>query len=303
MKISYLSASRLNTYIACPFKYFLQYHLKLPELNKSGISALKGSAVHEALEKHVGGEDYESVLKNFYADNKVWEADDRKAGYIHPVEKSCNGCKWAVSAGKETICSIAKRDIKSFDGCPRPNFEEDLKLVKYAIYREDSPLSKKIVGAEVPFDFEIEGFKAVGFIDLIIEIDEETVEVIDYKTGRSKNEDEAKVDLQMRIYSLIVKSIFPQYKYAIMTLDYLKYSPVSVAFGPKQDADTREFLIRAYKKILEDTNPSRNKSWLCRFCVGYEECGKIRNNYVDDGGKFVMPPPVTAEEKAIEENE
>ncbi len=301
MIIEYLSASRLDVYQSCPFRYFLQYHLKLPELKTQSIATHKGSAVHEALELHVGGEDYEKVLKDYYAKYKVWEFDDRKPnrGFPHPVEKNCDTCQWAIydKAGRtETICSIAQRSILDFDGCPKPNFEDDLKLTKGVIHDENSVLNRKILGAEVAFNKEFDGFKVRGYMDLVTEIDEDTIEVLDYKTGNyTKNGEDAFKDLQMRIYSMVAKMIFPDYKYVLMTLAYLRKRPVTVIFTKEDDAKTHDFLQEAYKKITDSSNPPRRKSFKCNWCVGYDECGKIREQYLDSNGNFVMPEASTAE--------
>lgn len=303
MKIEYLSASRLQVFCDCPFKYFLQYHLKLPELTADTIHTHKGSAVHEALEKYAKNEeqDYELSLKTYYANHKVWEFDNRKPdkGFPHPQEKTCNTCKWAIHTSDGAICSLAARPVTSFPGCPKPNFEDDLDLLKKTIAREKSPLKRKMIGAEVPFKEEFEGFRVQGYIDLITEIDEQTMEVRDYKTGNyAKKTDEAFKDLQMRIYSLVAKKLFPQYKFVMMTLDYLRKESVTVCFGPEEDAKTFKFLQEAYSKIAGCTDPQRVKSFKCNWCVGYEMCGKIREQYMVDG-RFKMPLPVvkTEEEK------
>jgi len=292
MIIEYLSASRLNTYIDCPFKYFLQYHLKLPELRGDSIATHKGSAVHEALELYVKEDkDYVKHLKDYYEKHKVWEFDNRKPnrGFPHPVEKDCANCKWLAG---NNICSIANRAIDDFDGCPKPNFEDDLGILEHTIIRPDSVLNRKIIGAEVAFEKEYEGFKVRGFMDLVTEIDRETLEVRDYKTGNyTKNTDEAFKDLQMRVYSMVAKELFPQYDYVVMTLDYLRKGPVSVIFSREDDEKTRDFLRDAYGKISGAVSPVRKKSFKCSWCVGYNECGKIKDKYRDADGQFVMPPP------------
>ena len=299
MKIEYLSASRLNTYMDCSFRYFLQYHLDLPELKGQTIATHKGSAVHEALELYVKGEkDYTQLLKNYYIEHKVWEFDNRseKRGFPHPVQKKCDTCKWAAKSGDSYICSIAGQEISNFDGCPKPNFEDDLKLLDTTITKPDSCLNNKIIGAEVAFRNEYEGFKVRGFMDLVLEIDEETLEVRDYKTGNyTKNTDEAFRDLQMRIYSMVAKELFPQYKYVLMTLDYLRKGPISVIFSKEDDDNTRKFLKEAYAKIAGAKEPTRRKSFKCSWCIGYDECSKIRETFLDANGNFVMPP--ASEEK------
>lgn len=301
MKIEYLSASRLNVFIDCPFRYFLQYHLELPELKQDTLATHKGKAVHETLDKYVkGSKDYVKELKDYYSNTKLWELDRRneRRGFPHPVEKDCGECRHAIFSSKGVICSIAKRNVEEFEGCPKPNFEDDLKLVKQTIHGEDTVLNRKIIGAEVEFNKHYEGFKVRGFMDLVTEIDEETLEVRDYKTGTyTKKTEEAFRDLQMRIYSLIAKELFPQYKYVLMTLDYLRKQPVTVIFGPEDDEKTREFLQDAYKKISEAKNPPRKKSFKCNWCVGYDKCGKIRESFLDENGEFVMPPEKEKEEK------
>lgn len=297
MKIEYLSASRLGVYVDCSFRYFLQYHLKLPELREPTIHTAKGSAVHETLDMFVKGDkDYQAQLMKYYQEHEVWKLDarpDSKGGFPHPQPKSCETCPWAVVTvgGDKPICSIAGKFISDVEGCPRGNFEDDLELTRKTLFRENSPLKRKVIGSEIPFTQEWDGFRVHGYIDLVTEIDENTVEVLDYKTGNyAKNTDEAFKDLQMRIYSLVIKRMFPQYKYVMMTLDYLRKSPVSVIFSPEDDEKTRKFLQDIYKRIQEDEEPKRVKSFKCNWCVGYEECGKIREKFIKNG-KFQLPEP------------
>ena len=301
MIIEYLSASRLNVYVDCPFRYFLQYHLKLPELNQDTIHTHKGSAVHEVLEKYAKDDkDYRKNLIEYYFQHKVWEFDNRKPnrGFPHPVEKDCDNCKWATDTGGTKLCSVANRLVTMFDGCPKPNFEDDLALIEKTINAEDSYLSKNILGAEVAFSKEYEGFKVRGFIDLIIELDKDTIEVVDYKSGNyTKNTKDAFKDLQMRVYSLVAKELYPQYKYALMTLAYLRKAPVTVTFSPSDDLKTKNFLREAYQKIANSCDPPRKKSFKCNWCVGYHVCGKMKDSYRDDTGKFILPEASKAERR------
>lgn len=294
MHTDYLSASRLTTYIDCDFRFFLQYHINIDELNEPKIASEKGSAVHQSLEDHVNGKDYEESLRNYYEASKLWALDNRKTGFTHPIEKNCNSCQWAIHNGGETICSIAGRDVASFDGCPKPHFEDDLKLVKATINRVDGPLSKKIIGAETPFDMEIEGVRVVGYIDLIIEENEQTLEVVDYKSGSyTKNYEDAFKDLQMRIYSIVAKRLFPQYNNVLMTLDYLRKQPITVCFSKEDDEKTAAYLKKAYDEIRANTNPQQVKSFRCNsWCIGFDKCSSIRQSYLDENGNFVLPPPV-----------
>jgi len=271
--------------------------MALDELNQPRIASEKGSAVHQSLEDHVNGKDYEDSLKRYYAESKLWMLDDRKTGFKHPVEKNCSKCQWAIHNGSETLCSIAQRDVKDVEGCPKPNFEDDLKLVKDLINKDESPLTGKIIGAEIPFDMEIEGVRVLGYIDLVVEESEDTIWVVDYKSGSyTKDYDEATKDLQMRIYSLVVKRLFPQYKYALMTLYYLRKEPVTVSFSDEDDEKTIAYIKKLYQEIVEDKDPLQIQSFRCKYwCIGFDKCNSIKKNYLDESGKFVLPEPVKRE--------
>jgi RecB family exonuclease len=294
MHIEFLSASRGSTYRDCPFKYFLQHHIKLPELREPTIHTDKGVAVHEVLEKYGGGDkNTEENLRNYYTKSKLWTLDDRRPdkGFPHPWPKSCDTCPFHQMADGLSICKIAGAPTNSFEGCPRPNFEDDIELVNIFLQNPKCPLtSRKIIAVEKEFKEEFEGFRVRGYIDLITEIDSDTLEVRDYKTGRSsKSYEQAEKDIQLRLYSLVAKRLYPSYKYVLMTLDYLRKKPISLMFGPEDEEKTILSLRRLYNDILNDENPERKKNWLCNYCVGYDECGKIREKFLDSKGKFKLP--------------
>jgi hypothetical protein len=191
--------------------------------------------------------------------------------------------------------------IDAVDGCPRPNFEGDIELVKKTLTRTDYPIlaldedgnfKKKILGAEVPFDMELEGVRVRGVIDLVFEDDEDTLEICDYKTGRSMSYDKASKDAQVRIYAAVARILYPQYKYIMVTLHYLKTKPVSVPISAEDDKMTFRSLKLRARQISENDNPSqvRPSKWgfPCDWCVGYDNCVEIRDKFKVDGG-FRLP--------------
>ncbi len=306
MRMTALSASRIKTFKQCPMKYFLEYHLGVPETKEGNIYTHKGSAVHEALEFWVNAVlgkteraeiDYNKTLKEYYANTKLWMLDIRKVekgGDPYPQEKNCETCPFAT---KDSQCEIANIPYAAVDGCPRGNYEADLALIEGAIYNEDFPVLKrdkdgsfvrKILAAEQMFDLEVDGVHARGVIDLIVEIDDETVEIVDYKTGRSMSYNAAFADAQVRIYGKVVGLLYPEYKYVMVTLWFLKKYPVTVAITPNMDALTVKSMHINDEKIRNDTDPYRNKGWLCNYCVGYDACGELKDTFRVDG-KFVLP--------------
>jgi RecB family exonuclease len=316
MDISALSPSRVNTVKDCELKYFLSYHIRLPEAKASNIYGLKGSAVHESLEYYVNSlrvdrnpelaeelkgktnADYVQVLKDYYAETELWKLDDREGmrgkkpkGWPHPVEKNCEVCPWA---SKDSICTIAKKPMKTVEGCPRPNFEDELEMADWTVKDEENSIfDNKIIEAEAEFNLEIgDGVKLRGIIDLVVESDEDTLEIIDYKSGNStKSYNAALTDPQMRIYSMVAKILWPGYKTYVTSLYYIrKKRMVSCVFSEEDDKGTLKAVQKHWDKIKTNTNPYRPQRsfWLCNFCVGYDNCKKIVDNHTVKG-RFVLP--------------
>jgi RecB family exonuclease len=318
MLFTHATASRIKTFKQCQFRYFLEYMVEFPPMRGDSIYTGKGSAVHEALEGWVNAklgvekkegvlveEDYEKTLQKYYEKHKTWTLDQRTPdkngkprGFPHPVEKTCESCPWAT---KDDRCAIANQPTKSVKGCPRPNFQDDLDLTKKTLERkdyapleldEDGKFTKKILGAEVAFDDELGGVRVRGVIDLLVEDDEETIEIIDYKTGKSMSYAKACKDPQVRTYGAIVRKLYPQYKYVLMTLHYLRKYPVTIPLSPEDDELTILSLQQRAKQIAGTTDPWRvsPSKWgfPCDWCIGYDNCGKIQDSFKVKG-RFRLP--------------
>jgi hypothetical protein len=289
-----ISVSKINTNKDCAWKLCLTYHIKHPDLRKPTIYTEKGVAVHEVLELYAKGDkDYLGNLLKYYQRSKLWELDQRspdKGGFPHPQPKTCEACLY----NKGGVCGIAEAPIENVNGCPRPNFEDDLALAEKVIAREgdDNLFARKILGAEIEFLVEIGGAKVRGVIDLVTELDENTLEIIDYKTGRhAQTSATIQKDPQCRIYNLVAKMLWPQYKFRLVTLDYLRKKPITVTFSDEDD----ELTILSVKRQDQDmrTNvdpaPLSRPSWLCRFCIGHERCNEMYDSLKDKKGKFKLP--------------
>ena len=319
MLFTHATASRIKTFKQCEFRYFLEYMVQYPPMRGDNIYTGKGSAVHEALEGWVNfklgvekkehgppvEENWEETLRQYYEKSKLWELDQRTPdkkgnprGFPHPVEKTCESCPWAT---KDDRCEIANKATAAVDGCPRPNFQSDIDLINSTLTRTDyDPLAldeegnfkKKIIGAEVPFDMELGGVRVRGVIDLLFEHDEDTIEICDYKTGKSMSFAKVQVDPQARIYAAVVRILYPQYKYVDVTMHYLKKNPVTVPFGPEDDKLTLKSLQYNAELISGVENPHRvsPSKWgfPCDWCIGHDNCGKIQDEFRVDGS-FRLP--------------
>lgn len=117
---------------------------------------------------------------------------------------------------------------------------------KVGIY---DPRRSNVLAVEPHFDFELEEdwakykyeykgetiegqLSMKGTIDLVTQLDKDTIEVRDYKTGLrvqfDKDEDNVKTyeklttDTQLLLYNLAVRKMFPQYKHVICTIFFIR---------------------------------------------------------------------------------
>ena len=152
------------------------------------------------------------------------------------------------------------------------------------------PRNRNILMPEQHFDFEIkkpwskysynlvdgsvlEGNLAMkGTIDLITLVNEDTIEVIDWKTGKrldwatgqEKTQEKLENDPQLRIYHYAIKHLYPNIKNIIFSIYFINDGgPFSICFHDSDIAETENILRRKFDIIKQTTKPKLNKSWMC----------------------------------------
>jgi ATP-dependent helicase/DNAse subunit B len=115
---------------------------------------------------------------------------------------------------------------------------------------------------------------AHGFIDLIVEEDAETLEIIDYKTGnKTQNTKEVGADIQAQLYAYAVTQLYPEYQYYLVTMDYFKSSPITVSFDKNQLDATVNFVKSRWESIKKKTKLTRrDNDWVCKYLCNRELC-------------------------------
>ena len=123
-----------------------------------------------------------------------------------------------------------------------------------------------------------------GTIDLVTRIDNDTIEVIDWKTGRrldwatgeEKTYDKLREDAQLLLYNYAISKMYPDYKQAIMTIFYVKDGgPFSMCFDSKDQKNFLEMLRVRFEEIKKNNVPqllSQDRShWKCtKLCHFYK---------------------------------
>ncbi len=141
---------------------------------------------------------------------------------------------------------------------------------------------KEVLGVEVPFQLHLEnGVPVKGVIDRIDKLSEEEVELIDYKTGfLSITENEMRGDIQLGIYELVVRQLYPWAKKVKLTLNYLNFGPTSIYKTDEERVTLNAYLISMYNRIdraieeKQELKPRINK--FCSFCEYKSKCTEYK---------------------------
>ncbi|MCK9416279.1 MAG: ATP-dependent DNA helicase [Candidatus Dojkabacteria bacterium] len=237
-----VSYSQLNTYEDCPKKYKYSYVLKVPSRPHASLSF--GSTIH-------------NTLKDFYTlfkDSKeglegiVEKPDEKKLLELYESHWMSHGYDSKAHEEKRKASGIAI--LKSYY---KNLFNEDQRP-----YRLEEPFSVH-VGESV----------FVGKIDRIDVVDDSKemleVEIIDYKTGKVKNEANVKKDLQLPLYALFaeqklgLKVVSAKYVF----VEHSEVVEVNVSEERKEEAG--EKVVEIIEEIKKK-NFIATPGYLCRYC-------------------------------------
>ncbi len=302
MKLKSISPSRIKTWWQCRFKYYMNYVLGLKL--KSNWGAAHGTLIHDLLEAYASKEDLD-WMRRLYAgyagkletvDNfgndivmetpLVW-AKEKEFANMRPV---CDTCRFRND--EDGICGISHESLDALTGCPKGLFEDSIKMME-GVLRRYNPLFKddsRILATEYGIKLPIPdaSIKLIGFMDLVIERDPETIEIIDYKSGVWKqNYDECLADIQVRTYSWAGHKIFVEdadnkgyhYKNVLLTFDYFRAQPITLALSADDNERTAEEIAAVAKEIQEATFVNRcvkdpSTFWKCKVMCDVKVCAE-----------------------------
>jgi hypothetical protein len=158
------------------------------------------------------------------------------------------------------------------------------KLLKNAFAKGYDSISR-VISVECAFDIKItENVSIKGFIDKVTEIDENTIELTDYKSGAPFSIEACQSEYQPYFYKIAAKTLFPQYKNHIFSFHFLKNKKtITVDITNKDLKKFRKYIIEKGMEMLKLTEETatHNRSWKCeRFCkakdpnfeLGYMGC-------------------------------
>ena len=295
MIVTYIRSSSYNNYAYCQMQYFITYVLGY--YPSSGKKAELGTIVHKVMECLAG---LKKELQNSSPRTKKLVLQDDAVGKI-VIDKS------------DLLSSSLPNDLldKSFDHYTKNSThtysksdkEECKKLVWDTLNFNNGqfdPRNRDIIAAEPHFDipidedwahyeYEINGQKVKGqlaikgTIDLVTKIDDNTIEAVDWKTGRrldwatgeEKTIDKLQSDPQLLLYNYALSKLFPEYKQTIMSIFFIKDGgPFSLCFDSSDHDKFLKMLKNRFTHIQRNNNPKPisedRTNWkcskLCHYC-------------------------------------
>lgn len=253
MRISY---SSLENFQNCPLKYKYSEIDKIKEPKTK--EAIFGNYLHE-------------VLKWFYQQDPHFPSLEKLLEYYYnhwpKANKSLSDTK-----KEEGFRWHNEQEEKDY-------FQEGIRILE-EYYKKNFPPKSIIMDLETRFEAVVDetpdkpGGKHIltGIIDRIDKLPDETIEIIDYKTGkRIPSQSEVDNNLQLSIYALGLQKKWPKIK-----LENLRLSLYFLKFGEKiETKKTPEDLAKTQKKIIDLIHEIQNSKFepkaspLCNWC-GYK---------------------------------
>jgi len=240
-----LSATRISMFLECKLKYWLNYHDHIPKMTNPAFKL--GLLCHEVLEK----------AGRIWIKHGKFTKKDREGLMDYYNEMS-------VKEGVEDL--------------------EIHKMGKYLVNKrlDDFMMGEKIISLEDKFGFSddnqvmtTDGVLLIGAMDKVVQIDEDSLMVIDYKTSNTlPTGDQMRNDVQLSIYDLVASIKWPEYKRVVLCLDLLKAAPMITYRTVEEREEFSKYLKALHSAMVKlrktDAKPSLNL--FCPWCAYKDYC-------------------------------
>lgn len=268
-KNKHLSYSRLSRFEQCPLSFKLHY---IDKQHAEPGDALKfGKLIHAVLE---------TLVREHMTEERTASLSVDRA-----VELYRTSWADAILSGIEL-------------------FQEGIEILKAFVADQGEIDHRDVLGIEKEFALKVDDFDVIGFIDRVDWVDDETIEVIDYKTSRNLfTRDEVENSLQLSLYHLAAQQIWPWAKKVRLTFHMLRHGVRMVTQRtPDQLAAAVEYVRTIGRSTEQATEYLPRLNSNCIYCDHRTQCPA----YADAlGGKraFVCEDPTDLEAVAKEREE
>jgi len=260
-KNQHLSVSRLKLYEQCARAFFYRYVANIKDITdaapQSSEAANFGTMLHAALEL---------VYR--------WIVEEEYAGRFPEGEM--------IVAYKEVWRAAARlAETSDWRGAPLTGvglYHEGIQILR--TFAQSTPWVNHfdILAVEQEFNIDVGGFKVNGFIDRIDKLDDDTISIVDYKSSRLLfTKSDLETDLQMSIYGLAARSLYPWAKRVKFIFRMLRHDIDQPVYRDRKTIDDAAGYVVALGKRTETDKlwePTLNEN--CGYCDHRKRCEKYQ---------------------------
>ena len=238
-KNQHLSYSRLSRFETCPLSYRLHYIEK--KQAEPGLPLRFGKTIHAVLER---------LIKEVVDDERTGTLSEERAIELYREA-------W----GAEQLTGM---DV----------FAEGLAILRRFIAEQGVVDHRDVLAIEKEFRLPVGPFEVLGFIDRVDWIDDETVEVIDYKTNHQLfTRDEVDTSLQMSLYEVAVRRLWPWAKRVKLTFWMLRHGVrQETKRTEEQLADALAYVETLGRQTETATEYPARLNSNCSYCDHRKQC-------------------------------
>jgi len=245
---STLSPSKITAFTNCPlaFRFSVVEHLPEPP----SPPALKGTLVHRALEL-------------LFTE-------------CPPGSRSRDAAQKALDAAWRELQDGDELDGLRLDEAETIAFLVDARVLVDRYLELEDPDAVRAIGLELNLSTEIDGITVRGIIDRLDELDDGSLAVVDYKTGRAPRTEQSKSRLSgVQMYALMCEAELGR-RPSVIRLLYLR-DRIVISAAPTDQAmrGTRQRALgvwSAIERACKEDDFRPNPSSLCRFCAFQAYC-------------------------------
>ena len=238
-KNQHLSYSRLSRFETCPLSYRLHYIEK--KQAEPGLPLRFGKTIHAVLER---------LIREVVDDERTGPLSEERAIELYREA-------W----GAERLTGM---DV----------FAEGLAILRRFIAEQGVVDHRDVLAIEKEFRLPVGPFEVLGFIDRVDWIDDETVEVIDYKTNHQLfTRDEVDTSLQMSLYEVAVRRLWPWAKKVKLTFWMLRHGVrQETTRTEEQLADALAYVETLGRQTESATEYPARLNTNCSYCDHRKQC-------------------------------
>lgn len=280
MITTYIRSSQLNLWVdACEHRTYLEYNIGLG--SSSNKKTEMGTIFHRVFEHLAIYKKAQQDGLEYFDDDMMGRISTKEPvniGIILDIAYKYYSSKrpeldWCEK-DRETCLAWINKGLAYNNGIMDPRKAEVIQPEKY--FDIEIPYE----WAEYDYKYKDTNIKGKlhlkGTIDLVVKINDNTYELIDYKSGRrfnwhkstEKDFDDLYNDKQLRFYYYAARLIYPEIENLLITIYYVNDGgSYTLAFDDGCFKETEQYLRDKFTEMSTSLIPRKNVTWRCgKFC-------------------------------------